>query len=187
MLTLEFFPLPFLGGLAALAIGAALVALKTRKWAAAAGLALFGLYLWIVVGLTLFPIPLGVQERQLPGAILAKINWIPYHYLCLIRYFPHYAWVELGGNILLTLPFGFGLPFLAPPKSRFYFLWMLVPGLAIELSQLALSLVIGAAYRSVDINDVMLNGLGALLGFGLFWGFRFIWSRDRFRRRPGNQ
>ncbi len=42
-------------------------------------------------------------------------------------------------------------------------------GLGTELSQLLVSLIfVGGPYRGVDINDVLLNVAGVLLGYGLF-------------------
>jgi len=39
---------------------------------------------------------------------------------------------------------------------------------AIELGQLAISLWLGYAYRSTDVDDVILNTIGAVLGFMAF-------------------
>jgi len=67
-----------------------------------------------------------------------------------------------AGNVALFLPLGFLLPLLAPRLDR---LWRTVGagfGLsaAIELSQVAFPGV-----RRADVNDVLMNTLGAALGF----------------------
>jgi glycopeptide antibiotics resistance protein len=67
-----------------------------------------------------------------------------------------------AGNVALFLPLGFLLPLLAPRLDR---LWRTVgTGLAlsaaIELSQVAFPGV-----RRADVNDVLLNTLGAAVGF----------------------
>jgi glycopeptide antibiotics resistance protein len=64
--------------------------------------------------------------------------------------------------------------FIARLKAR-DFLWLaLTVGLSIELAQLAVSLVIGGAYRGVDINDVLLNAAGVLIGFACFRLFKML-------------
>ena len=50
---------------------------------------------------------------------------------------------------------------------------------ALETAQLGVSLLIGAAYRSVDINDVLLNAAGVLLGYALFRGCAWGYARLR--------
>ena len=74
-------------------------------------------------------------------------------------------------NIFLTIPFGFGLNFLARVKPR-NFLWLAVAvGLGFEFTQLVLSIAFRSGYRAVDINDVLLNATGILLGYALFRAF----------------
>jgi glycopeptide antibiotics resistance protein len=67
-----------------------------------------------------------------------------------------------AGNVALFLPLGFLLPLLAPRLDR---LWRTAGAgfalsVAIELSQVAFPGV-----RRADVNDVLLNTLGAALGF----------------------
>jgi glycopeptide antibiotics resistance protein len=70
-----------------------------------------------------------------------------------------------AGNVALFLPFGFLLPLLAPGMDR----WWRTAGagfalsLAIELTQLAFP-----GLRRPDVNDVLMNTLGAALGFAAF-------------------
>jgi glycopeptide antibiotics resistance protein len=67
-----------------------------------------------------------------------------------------------AGNVALFLPFGFLLPLLAPRMDRW---WRTVGAgfalsAAIELTQLAFP-----GLRRPDVNDVLMNTLGAALGF----------------------
>jgi hypothetical protein len=87
----------------------------------------------------------------------------------------------LGGNVLVFVPFGLLLPAIWPWLRR---PWrMLLAGLsvsaAIELSQLAVSSYLGYHYRMTDVDDVLLNTCGVLLGFA---GFALL-ERGLFRRR----
>jgi glycopeptide antibiotics resistance protein len=52
--------------------------------------------------------------------------------------------------------------------------------IAIEIGQLALSVALGWAYRSADIDDVIVNVTGAMVGYALL----LIWSSLVDRDRP---
>ncbi|TQE29891.1 VanZ family protein [Streptomyces ipomoeae] len=69
---------------------------------------------------------------------------------------------QLGGNVLLGVPFGILLPVLAPGARG----WLRVPTLT-ALMMLLVELVQGAVVtgRAFDIDDVILNTTGALLGY----------------------
>ncbi|MEO7530210.1 MAG: VanZ family protein, partial [Sediminibacterium sp.] len=78
------------------------------------------------------------------------------------------------GNIVLFLPLGFLLPLIA--KKTDSFIAILFVGLfcsaGIELIQYIERNF--AVYRSVDIDDVILNTLGAILGWMLLCFFRLL-------------
>jgi glycopeptide antibiotics resistance protein len=78
-------------------------------------------------------------------------------------------------NILMLMPFGFGLPFVA---KRVHFRKAVLSGalfsFCIELSQLISGLVSKTAFRIADVNDIIFNTLGAAIGFGLFICFAHI-------------
>jgi glycopeptide antibiotics resistance protein len=80
----------------------------------------------------------------------------------------------------LTVPFGFGagLIFRMPAKR---IPWLAAAaGLSLETAQLAISLLIGAVYRGIDINDVMLNALGVLIGYSVFRVFAWLYKAVKF-------
>ena len=52
--------------------------------------------------------------------------------------------------------------------------------LAIELSQLAVSLAVGYWHRMTDVDDVLLNAAGVLLGIGVYAALRGL-RRERLR------
>ncbi|MFC5801707.1 VanZ family protein [Streptomyces formicae] len=69
---------------------------------------------------------------------------------------------QLGGNLLLGVPFGVLLPVLLP-RTRGLLRVVLVTGVVMTLVELVQgSLVTGRAF---DIDDVILNTTGALLGY----------------------
>ena len=51
---------------------------------------------------------------------------------------------------------------------------LLVGGLGFEACQLLINLALGGNYRSVDVNDVILNTAGTLIGYGLFQSFALV-------------
>jgi glycopeptide antibiotics resistance protein len=173
---LEFFPFPLLAGLGILVI---LLILLRRKRSPSYlfCLAVFWLYLLLVVSQTIFPIPLPeeIGTRSPVTYILSWVNLVPFNFGRLFDNNPNVIFQELVGNILLTMPFGFGIPFLARFKPK-NFPWLaLGAGFAIEVAQLGFCLLIGGNYRSVDINDVLLNAIGALLGYTFFRGFAWVY------------
>jgi len=167
-LTFEWiaFPLGAAGLVALLVIGWR----QKLSWSYIIARALFWLYLLALVGLTLLPIPIpgSLDDRQPVGVILSRVNLIPFDFGGLFNLHPNVIRHELVGNILLTVPLGLGLPFLAAIRPRVV-PWLAVSvGLVIEAAQLLVSLAIGGAYRGVDINDVLLNAVGVLIGYGFF-------------------
>ena len=69
---------------------------------------------------------------------------------------------ELSGNILLFAPLGFLLPLLVPAIRRWWQVLAVGAGvsLLIELYQLA-----WPGVRKASVNDLLMNALGAVLGF----------------------
>lgn len=79
----------------------------------------------------------------------------------------------IAGNVLAFVPLGILVPLLAPRRSSWLFVLAvgLVVSVAIELAQLGLSSAFGYTHRQSDVDDVILNVIGALLGYGLFTAF----------------
>jgi glycopeptide antibiotics resistance protein len=136
----------------------------------------FWLYLLVVIAVTIFPIP-NPQIMGGPGSaahILSRVNLVPFYYGNFYASDQKILIREIFQNILMTMPFGFGVSFIARLKAR-DFLWLaFAVGLSIELAQLAVSLAIGGAYRGVDINDVLLNAAGVLFGYACFRLFKML-------------
>ena len=172
MSLLHFFPVPFLIGLAVLAGFWIHWFRRGRPPVYRLALPLFGLYLLLLIDAVVFPIPLHpgpgpVLTGQNISFTLSRVNLIHLDFGNPIS--QSYLFTQLVQNILLTVPFGFGINFLARLRAR-DFLWLAAAtGCAAEASQLLVSIfIVGGLYRSVDINDVLLNAGGVLLGYGLF-------------------
>ncbi|SRR6266545_1294135 len=123
-----------------------------------AGLALA---LWLIAALVLTLQP----AHPLPGQVVDD-DLVPFHTLGIYwRNLGSEFWMRnLFGNLLLLLPLGLLGPIAVPALDRWWriALLALLVSTAIELTQLAVP------DRSADIDDVIVNVAGALLGFGLF-------------------
>jgi glycopeptide antibiotics resistance protein len=84
-------------------------------------------------------------------------------------------WVgQLLGNLSLLLPLGLFGPFVLPALDRWWRIGLvaLVYSSAIEIAQLRI------ADRSADVDDVLVNVLGALIGFAMWRLVRSIGARS---------
>lgn len=96
-------------------------------------------------------------------------NFIPFKTLRLFWTNRHtVGWTSVSllnilGNLLLFIPIGFLFPFAFPKRSRikYVFSYMLIGILGIEFLQYFCG-------RVADIDDVFLNMIGILLGYGIF-------------------
>ena len=95
-------------------------------------------------------------------------------------FIPHIVWRQIFENILLTVPFGFGVSFVVGLKPR-HFLWLIpAVGIALEGTQFFVMLLLRIV-RTIDIDDVILNGLGVLIGYLLFRVFASLYIRGTQR------
>lgn len=140
---------------------------------------IFFLYLIALAAVTI--VPLSFALHKVPSA--QDINLVPFkstlnaiHHLMSMhqRFKLSMLFENTPGNIVLFLPLGFLLPLIA--KKTDSFLGILFTGLfcsaAIEFIQYIERSF--AVYRSVDIDDVILNTLGALLGWIMLCLVRWV-------------
>ena len=74
-------------------------------------------------------------------------------------------------NILLLIPFGFGLPFITNDRMKKVVVMGALFSIVIELLQLVTGVLAKMTFRVADINDVIFNTVGAAIGYILFVGF----------------
>ena len=140
-----------------------------REW----WLFLFYIYIGFVLILTIMPLPMA--REKYPGS--TRINFIPIittakHFIATLINFKTFlrsgSIENVFGNFLLFVPFGFLLPLLWNKYNN----WLRVLGLAFMLSisieMIQLANRIFELYRSVDIDDIILNTSGALAGYYFF-------------------
>lgn len=95
-----------------------------------------------------------------------QINLIPFYTISTFyRYMsPGDFLVNIVGNLVMFMPWGFGLVLLWKNNRRFGRLFLLSLGLTVLIE--SLQLLNG---RHVDVDDLLLNFLGAMVGAGLWW------------------
>lgn len=80
-------------------------------------------------------------------------------------------------NILLLVPFGFGLPFIMDSRMKKVIIIGALFSIGIELLQLITGIMGKMTFRVADINDVIFNIVGAVVGYALFLVFMYLFHR----------
>ncbi|MBI1793781.1 MAG: VanZ family protein [Chloroflexi bacterium] len=133
---------------------------------------IFWLYLLSVVSVVVFPVAINTDYA---GTFRPSINLIPFYFGdCQL---PELCIRSIIENIIFTVPFGFGINFLVEIKPKYIFWLAFVVGFVFEFSQLIISLAFRSGFRSTDINDVILNGAGVLVGYVLFRLFAWLYLK----------
>lgn len=78
-------------------------------------------------------------------------------------------------NILLLIPFGFGLPFITNYRMKKIVVIGMLFSIVIEFMQLITGYMAKITFRIADINDVIFNTVGVAIGYILFVGFVHIY------------
>lgn len=139
-----------------------------QKIDAIAGM-VFTVYCLILIKIVFFPIPF--QEKTL--ALIREINGsfslniIPLKSIVQIINENDIAniFYQLGGNFLLLLPLGLYIALMFRNISvKWLALTLTLTSVFIEMTQLLIGVAIDCQYRVVDIDDIILNILGGLVG-----------------------
>lgn len=127
----------------------------------------FGLYLSAVIAVCFFPIKF---SGTLPDPALN--NFIPFKGIIdALRDFVNssslYSLATLAGNFVMLMPLGIFFHFyIKEPKRRLLGVFLFSVG--IETIQFIIGMLIGYNYRSIDIDDVILNTVGGVLAVLVF-------------------
>lgn len=92
---------------------------------------------------------------------------------------------QVAGNVLLFIPLGFALPILFFKISKIKTIVIgFTLSLAIELIQATSGLFLGYNYRSCDIDDLILNTFGTIIGLAIYIvSSRYFISNENFRKK----
>lgn len=144
--------------------------------------AVLGIYLVFALDKVFFPLQVGGDYPDAQTPFSSLVNLIPF-YPGPWGYSEGFFVTNLQ-NMILTIPFGFGVNFVAPTRGK-TFLWLApAVGLGIETVQLGISaLGLSHPYRLADVNDVIMNALGIFVGYGIFrvFAWLYVWMTRRFR------
>lgn len=156
--------LPIVGGLL-LVLNLIWIALR-KPFRLFFGANLFGVYLVVLISLTILPFSFSVFKEPLPETIFQplRVNLYPFGIGRLGTLSPHLNRVDLL-NIAAFVPFGFLLPFTTKKGKLPIILFALLATLAIEITQLGLTSRVPTYSRAFDVTDLITNMLGAWLGY----------------------
>lgn len=138
----------------------------------------FAIYILVVIKVIIFKYPYeelaAIAASWRRGVIfegLGTANFTPFKTIKMyIEYAHKLNSVEnLAGNVLVFVPFGFLFPLVAREGEHFFVMLLnaFVFVLGIETFQLF------SAFGAFDVDDILLNCLGAVLGFGVYRLMRF--------------
>lgn len=138
-------------------------------------------YVAIVLALTLLPI-FGLETDDPVQVQLVPFDTIG---VALKSGFFSREFVLLVANLAMLMPLGVFIPLITGRRR-----WLPVFGVAlalsagIELTQLAISLLVGFQYRTASVDDVITNVAGAMVGYVAFVAYETVQQRQP---RPGDQ
>lgn len=133
--------------------------------------AMLYIYLFMLIDITFFDIPF--QSKLLndlrASGYESEYNFIPFYSIKnIINHNPIENLVkQIGGNLILLIPLGIYVPVAYEKcrKLRCFSILMLSVSLSIEAIQFLLGEIMNYHYRTVDIDDIILNVTGSLIGF----------------------
>ena len=160
---------------------------------------IFFIYLLCVLNITVFPIPfqktfINDYLNSLGSDPRFKYNLIPFMTVVdsVKNAFTYNTYglelKNIGGNLILLTPLGIYVHFI---KRNLGMKNILIMGFAtsmvIELIQLSISISLGYSYRSFDVDDLILNTLGFIIGYKSFSLIKNEISKDSFLPLKKNQ
>ena len=146
----------------------------------------FILYMTAVLSLTFFPLVYDKACSPHSNNTDNNIRLIPFEVISAMikNDLPEYALIQIGGNLVMTIPFGFAvIPLIGNRVKKhavaFYICLAYAFPVCIELMQLLIGSVFRTFYRTCDIDDVILNSTGVLIGYALFLIARRIYRNNK--------
>lgn len=134
------------------------------------------IYIHLVIGITMFPIIVGFSRQFETLPLSQRIKLLPFVDVIQVSgqvssgmYFKMLL-KNIGGNILLFMPLGFLLPILYEKFNSFKKILLLgfFGSLCVELTQLLIGSIFPLTLKIADIDDLILNTLGCILGYLIY-------------------
>lgn len=139
-------------------------------------ISVFIIYMTAVVSVTFFPVVYSMEVSSIFGSFENAVQTVPFHTIKnMLKYAPkRMAFEQVGGNIIMTVPFGILVPSLVKNrKIPLLILYAIAFPLCIETLQLLVGAAVGTFYRMADIDDIILNFMGAVIGYLIY--FTSVW------------
>jgi len=174
-------------GLTALAVALIVLRKRNKSFWYLLFFSIFSIYMMGVISVVVFPFVIPESPPEFSQRLInPDFNVIPFSFGSCFEYLPDLCFRGIYENILLTIPFGFGISFILRIRSKNIIWLALAVGSIFEATQLIVLLVFGGSFRSVDINDVIFNATGVLLGYGLFriFGTVYVFIAHKFQIQP---
>ncbi|TGA96666.1 VanZ family protein [Sporolactobacillus shoreae] len=154
----------------------------------------FQAYSWIAFYLLLALDPFSILDRRFGPNVMLMVNLVPLN--TIIDQFSHYpsadyALKQIFGNIIVLAPLCFFLLYFRRIRVRHAFLVLFLYSLSIEFLQFLSDLFLWQR-RAADIDDVILNTLGAAVGIAAYYLFIAITHhlsllKNRFKKDGAKQ
>lgn len=131
----------------------------------------FMVYTVLLVGILFFPI---IYDKNIffYSDSIEFVNLIPFKTIkeTIMTNNPSLIINQILGNIIIFIPMGFSLPILLTKVKSLsrYFIMIPLISIFIESVQLLIDLTVIKSYRYCDIDDIILNTLGGILGIFIF-------------------
>lgn len=138
---------------------------------------LFYIYIVGVISLTILPLPFtrfktpaeeGINIIPVVNIVRALLELFSKH-----QTLSEHSFQNLFGNVILFIPLGIFLPLLLNKYRSVNRVALLACACSISIELIQLVLRQFEIYRTVDIDDVILNTSGAVLGFAIIHKFYF--------------
>lgn len=134
------------------------------------------MYLSGLICITFLPLPIDkelIKVFQQTQGNSSLINIIPFKsFIDLIFNISIFeSFKQILGNILLFIPLGFFLPLVFNKLNNLkqISIVIILSSLSIEVIQLLMSIYLQFPYRYCDIDDLILNSIGGILGFFILY------------------
>lgn len=151
---------------------------------------IFVVYLILVIKVIIFKYPIehlkAIAATWEKGVILEGLDTANFTLFKTIRMYIDYSYMlnsfeNLVGNVVVFIPFGFLIPYVLKRGRNFFV--MLINAflfvLGIEVFQLF------SAFGAFDVDDILLNCVGAILGYFAYLAYEGI-KKQRIRRERRN-
>lgn len=148
------------------------------------GQIVFLIYIFYLLKVTFFNIPYQkelIRDYHKDGYQLAY-NFIPFksikeiiemnrnNFSIILR--------QIGGNLILILPMGIYMSTVYNRLSKFknFFIFIICIAASIEFIQFLLNIIVTVQFRSVDIDDIILNVIGGCIGYLLHFAIKPLYK-----------